>query len=257
MTLASPPKIFRAVVTEKVLNQLQDDAETALPEDVTHRFKRVLRLKSGANIEILDGSGRLLSGQLTYREDAAFLENVALSAQTADAPPLYLAQALIRPNKLEPLIQKATEMGVTRIILWAAERSESRWNPGSIAKKRTRLEKIALEATRQCERTTAPVIEGPYDRSTFQQILAEIPHRWFVGHPTAHDWVSNVLQELTGDARNPLGVIVGPEGGISGSELKDFNTLGIQEIRLSPHTLRTETAAFPFLCAVQWLRGRL
>jgi 16S rRNA (uracil1498-N3)-methyltransferase len=56
---------------------------------------------------------------------------------------------------------------------------------------------------------------------------------------------------------DPLGVVIGPEGGLSEAELIEFKDLGIQEVRLSPHTLRTETAAFPFLCAVQWLRGRL
>ena len=257
MTVASSPKIFRAVVSEKVFNQLNEEPQSALPEDVGHRFKRVLRLQPGALVELLDGSGRVFSGELSYRGDEVCLVNATWATQALDVPPLFLAQALIRPNKLEPLIQKATEMGVTRIILWAAERSEARWYPESVSKKRARLEKIALEATRQSQRITCPVIEGPYDRRTFHEVLAKTPKSWFVGHPAAENWVSDILRGVTEDEKDPLGVVIGPEGGLSDAELIEFKDLGIQEVRLSPHTLRTETAAFPFLCAVQWLRGRL
>ena len=257
MMVDPPQKIYRAVVSAKALDELIEDPEAPLPDDVSHRFKRVLRLSEGDQVEVLDGSGSVMKGQLAYRDENAYLDKPTFSKEGTELPPLYLAQALIRPNKLEPLIQKATEMGVTRIILWSAERSEARWYPEAASKKRARLEKIALEATRQSQRTTSPVIEGPYDRSALNSLLAKMPEAWFVAHPAADQWVSTALQGLTSDILSPLGIIIGPEGGLSDEELSEFHDLGIQETRLSPHTLRTETAAFPFLCAVQWLRGRL
>ena len=250
-------KIFRAVISTTEMDRFCEDPQIHLPKEVLHRFQKVLRLKDGADIELLDGTGRLIKGILRMKTSDGFIANAEIIKESHEEPPLWLAQSLIRPNKLEPLIQKATEMGVTRIILWESERCEARWYGDKDHKKKMRLEKIALEATRQSLRNIAPSIEGPFQLTDFETILKEKPCHWFVGHPKAEQWLSQSLGVLNGAISNPFGVVIGPEGGLSPDELEKLEALEVKSVRFSPHVLRTETAAFPFLCAVQWLRGRL
>ena len=123
----SSHKIYRAVVSSEVMDELMVEPRVILPTDVTHRFHKVLRLKNGAAVEVIDGSGRSVRGLLGIAEQQITLLEPEIFETGPKPPPLWLAQALIRPNKLEPLIQKATEMGMTRIVLWEAERGEARW----------------------------------------------------------------------------------------------------------------------------------
>jgi len=250
-------KNYRAVVSINEMDNLFEDPQMILPVDVLHRFQKVLRLRDGADIELLDGTGRLIKGFLRIMKNQGAIANAEVIRESPEEPPLWLAQALIRPNKLEPLIQKATEMGVTRILLWEAERCESRWYGDKDHKKKMRLEKIALEATRQSGRNVAPRIDGPLQSADFEAILKGDPCDWFVGSPQAEQWLSGSLTNFSTKMSRPLGVIIGPEGGLGLDELEGLRALEVRPVRFSPHILRTETAAFPFLCAVQWLRGRL
>ena len=73
----------------------------------------------------------------------------------------------------------------------------------------------------------------------------------------AENWISQSFQTVKSPAEDSYGLVVGPEGGVTERESAFFRELGVVPVRLSPHVLRTETAAFPFLCALQWHRGRL
>ncbi len=247
----------RAVINSEDMDDFQSGQVGRLPQDAVHRFLKVLRLPAGEAVELLDGSGRLVVGKLFEGSDGWGLQDARVEAAPLQNAPMLLVQAMIRPAKLEPLVQKATEMGLTELILWQAERSEIKTNAAQFAKKRARLEKIALDAARQSGRRFAPVIHGPYTVSELEGHLVGPQKTLFVGDLEAEKWISQCFQSIKTSDTAEFGLVVGPEGGLTPQEIGFFEGLGATGVRLSPHVLRTETAAFPFLCALQWHRGRL
>ena len=206
-----------------------------------HYLTRVRRLPVGAAVEIVtaDGCGGLyrIEGATADRVRLAFEEQ--LPARKL-AGVLTLIQPLLQRKKLELAVQKATELGVDRIRFTPAERSVARWD----AEERSRLERlerIALEATRQCRRDAPPALDliesldrvgeaGPGER---RLVLAEAPA------PAAL-----ALADLI--AAPPAGVAVvtvGPEGGFKASELEVLAGAGFEILHLGPLVLRTETAS--------------
>ena len=247
----------RAVISKQMMDGYEAGSAPALPEEVAHRFARVLRLEPGTTVELLDGTGRLVKGALIATEMGWELERTVFESAAKLPAPIVLVQALIRPAKLEPLVQKATEMGLTELILWQAERSELKPSGDKFEKKIDRLRKISLEAARQSGRRDAPWIHGPLSQPALVALLKERSGHFMVGRPDARLWVTKHLQTLEVIPDEPLGLIVGPESGLSPTEEELFSELSLTGVRLSPNVLRTETAIFPFLSAAQWHRGQL
>jgi 16S rRNA (uracil1498-N3)-methyltransferase len=208
----------------------------------------VARVRVGERLSIGDGAGRVASG--TVREVQR--DHLTLAVETvvrveAPRPELWLAQALAKGDRDELAVQAATELGVSGVIPWAAERSVSRWEGPKAAKGRERWASIVREATKQSIRPFVPGVESV----ATTKHLAQLPGQLLVLVPEAP--VALTAVELDADR---VTLVVGPEGGTSPRELDLFRDAGATLVRLGAEVLRTSTAGPAALAVLNARLGR-
>ena len=188
-----------------------------LDEQDMHHLRRVLRLRDGDNLTVSDAAGgwRPCTFGDTLRAEGDIVR-VPDPATT-----LTLAVALTKGAKPELVVQKATELGIDRIVLFVSARSIPRWDDNRTAKQLDRLRRVAREASMQCRRVRLPSVEG---------LLDVVETRALPGACVADMGASPYAGEQT--------ILVGPEGGWTDEERGDLPAVG-----LGPHVLRAETAA--------------
>jgi len=221
-----------------------DGASARLDEPGRHYLHDVLRLEAGAAVEVFDGRGGLYDGRI----EPGFAR-LALGARR-DAPagrsPIHLALALAKGEKVDLVVQKATELGVARIVPWEAERSVVRLEGERAEERAKRWRRIAEEASRQCGRADVPEVRAP---AALAQLLAEVPPGFL---PVVfHGEGSTPIADLPAAAG--VVAVVGPEGGLTAAELGTLDRAGAARGSLGPRTLRAETAA---IAAVALLQAR-
>ena len=234
-----------------VPNELTADTVITLSRDQSHYVVRVMRQGVGDLAYVFNGH----DGEWLMRiEDASKSAcRLALGEQTRlqlSEPDIWLAFAPIKKARLDFLIEKAVELGVSRLIPVLTARTDvSRVNVN-------RLSATAMEAAEQCERLSVPSVEP---RTDLQTLLATFPvdHRLFVLDETGQG--ASIKQVFGGLAAEPgvaAAILVGPEGGFSLTELDDLRDLPfVTFVTLGPRVLRTETAAVTALACWQMLVG--
>jgi len=235
--------MHRAFVGPQILQNAKEKELLELPFEVAHRLLDVVRVKQGEHVELFDGQGLLVRGTVETRS-SFHVQSVEKSHKTG--PKLILAQAMVNQSKLEAIIQDATELGVESIILFSAAHSVAKVTD-RIANQIERLQRIATDATRQCERSDIPGIFGPLN---FAELIARISKsNSFAGDARAALKLTDALKAA--DASLDSILIIGPEGGLSRSELDQLKSAGAQIVRYAPHVLRTETAGLVGLSIIQ------
>ena len=202
-----------------------DDPELSTTD--RHHLEHVLRLRRGALVTVSDGRGRHRVMVLADPLEAAG----PVQSEPRPEPELAVAFALVKGARPELVVQKLTELGIDRIILFAADRSVVRWDESKRDRETQRLRRIAREAAMQCRRVLLPEIEAP---TTFAAVAAR---------PGA----ALAERGAVTDPRAPVTlVLVGPEGGWSVAEA-GWRPAGtdadLARVDLGPHVLRAETAA--------------
>jgi len=206
----------------------------------------VARVRVGETLSISDGAGLMVSGAVDRRDGSTLTLTVATVMRTpAPVPELWLAQALAKGDRDEMAVQAATELGVSGVIPWAAERSISRWEGAKAAKGRERWASIVREATKQSIRARVPAVDAISTTAS----LAKLPGLVLVLEPTASAKLTDVPLQA-----ERITLVVGPEGGVSPRELDTLAAAGAVPVRLGPEVLRTSTAG-PVALAV--LNARL
>ena len=210
------------------------DVTIDLSPDEAHHVRRVLRLRDGDGLRVFDGQGRERAGVI----EGGGPSGVRVLLQTevdrpVEAPvEIVLFQSLCRADRMEWVIQKATELGVGAIHPFSSERADAR--QPSVGRLE-RWDRIAIEACKQSGRRSVPQIEPRED-------LPEPPPGRSAILLDAEDGAVP-LGELLAGKRNPVvWIAVGPESGFSASEVEDWRKGGWQSGHLGPRTLRTETA---------------
>jgi 16S rRNA (uracil1498-N3)-methyltransferase len=213
-----------------------DLADPALEDDVAHHLGRVLRLRAGATVTATDGVGGWR--RCTFDGAAGLTPEGEPRREPAPEYPVTVAFALVKGQKPELVVQKLTELGVDRIVPFAAERSVVRWDAERAAKQLDRLARVAREACAQCRRLWTPeVVPGT---------VAELLGRGAV----AADAGGRPLR------REDHVVMVGPEGGWADGELAT-PTGEAERVALGEHVLRAETAAITAGALLTTLRAGL
>ena len=200
---------------------LDIDGPIALDDDTEHHLARVLRLRDDERVSVSDGAGRWRLAAVAVAGSALRLEPVSAVAVTERPyPPLTIATAIPKGDRVDWLVQKAVEIGVDTVQFLHAERSAVRWKPDRAVKQIARLNRIALEAARQSRRVWLPEVRSPV--------------------PAVEVLPTSVIAEPGGRsvATTDTTVSIGPEGGWSPSELE----MAAEQVRLGPNVLRTETA---------------
>ena len=223
--------------------------------DEAHHLRRVLRLRTGAVVQATDGTGRLYTIRLVALEVAGGWGAIEGRAEPERESPcaITLAQAILKGDRMSWLVQKATELGVTRIVPIETARVVARPATGGTAR-HTRWERIAREAVKQCGRVVVPVIDRP---RAFGEATREI-----AGHDAA--WVfweggGQALARTAAEAGSPtrLLLLVGPEGGFTPEEVAVAEAAGARLVSLGPRVLRAESAGLAAVAVCQFLFGDL
>lgn len=223
-------------------------AEIALPAEVAHHADRVLRLRAGDGVRLFDGEGREADAVLVAlgRDARALIERCGQIEREAPLA-ITLVQALATGDKMDWVVQKAVELGVTRIQPILAERSVLRLDGERAEKRRAHWQQVAVAAAGQCGRNRIADV-GP--QMTLPQFLATasaVP-RWILA-PEGAGRLSQQPQPAGGVA-----LLVGPEGGWSEREETAAALAGCVAVSLGPRILRTETAglAAAAACLALW-----
>lgn len=235
------------------------EGETAvLDADLRRYVEIVLRMGPGERLILFNGKGRECDAVIGG-PNAASLSVTIMKCRTVEAPSvrITLAQALPKSSKMDLIVQKATELGVAEIIPFESARSIPRLTDGKAAGRVSRWQKIAVEASRQCGRTTVPEIRPV---ATFGDMLCMPPseaRRILFWEAERELSIGSILRNETARDQRDFFIVVGPEGGFSWSEVEEAKRLCFVTASLGRLILRTETAPLAILSIIQYETGSL
>ena len=233
---------------------IHDDMITIQDPKTLHHLVHVLRIAVGDRLECVDGSGQLHTGTVTSRSRLAVAVTVEERRHPTSWPlQITLAQAIIRPERFEWALQKATELGVSRIIPILTQRTNVRFRAEQATRRLERWQRIIQSATEQCGRATIPTIEDVvHFRPLIRQLKGQALLPTLAQHGRTIAECVNSTSKVTG-----VTVLIGPEGDFTDEEVELALNCGIQPVRLGPFTLRAETAAVVALTLIQHAVGVL
>ncbi len=219
-----------------------------------HHMAQVLRLRPGDVVEFFDGSGQVLRARLQSVEQVRIIVAIAerLQEPVAGHPQLILAQALLKGNKMDLVVQKANELGVHAFVPLVTRFCEKRSGGEAAA---ARWQRIVIESCKQCKRAV-PMQIG---LSQAPPLLSEMDFSWAALRLVAWEAEKQAnlpvatLQQNSG----PICLLIGPEGGLHQDELVYLKEQGFQAFSMGSHILRAETAAIAAVAIVQHLSGAL
>ena len=207
---------------------------------------RVRRVRIGSPVTLTDGQGQERCGVLTAlgREQAVVSLTPFRAARCESRLRLVLAQAVLKADKMDWVIEKATELGVAEFIVFVSEHSLGKPS----AERQARWNRIARSAAKQSQRSVVPAVRGPF---SFQELLL------CPGDMRLLFWEGTQRDLPTVPALTPssaLVAVIGPEGGFTLEEAARAESSGFHSVTLGPRILRAETAALVAvsLCQYRW-----
>jgi 16S rRNA (uracil1498-N3)-methyltransferase len=229
--------------------QLAGAPRVKLTADQSRHLLTVLRLAPGTGVEVFDGAGGRFRAVLAGQE----LEIGARLADDGRKTDVVLVQALAKGEKMDLIVQKATELGVTRIVPLAADRAVVRLDPDRGRSRAERWRRIAQEASRQCGRADVPRIDEPTGWEGVFALARDEDRRALLLDPEEREL------RLGAAARgvSRLLLAVGPEGGFSREEKAGAAQATFIPAGLGTLVLRSETAGLAALAVVLHVNGEL
>lgn len=235
-----------------VAEDLRPGREVLLPIQAGEHVARVLRLERGHPLVLFNGDGREFDATLAcLAKRAVTAEVVGVRAVDRESPlALTLAQGIARGEKMDWILQKATELGVARVVPLVTERTEVRLDEERTGRRMAHWNSVIAGACEQSGRARLPELEMPQRLDRWLASLEADPaHRIALipeGEIAARD-----LPAMPHGAT----LCVGPEGGFSENDVAMLHQSGFVGLRLGPRILRTETAGIAALAALQALYG--
>ena len=228
-----------------------------LSEEESHHIAKVLRLKVGDSIELLDGLGGMYHAVIAGvgRHVEVHLEGL-VAREAGVGKPLWVWQAILKGEKMDTVVQKCTELGVTGLIPFQSSRCQGKLDASRVRKKHERWQRIALAACKQCLRLQTMDIDMA---ATYAEAL---------GKRSDDDTVLRLLfweEEKTTHLRDigdinradSIALMLGPEGGFSTEEVEQARLRGWRTVSLGERILRAETATISAVSIVQFLAGNV
>jgi 16S rRNA (uracil1498-N3)-methyltransferase len=233
---------------------LTSDTIVELPRDTASHLAKVLRARSGDEIVLFSGDGREYAGAIESVRGSRVTAAVGVGVNVDRESPfaITLVQCVPRGDRMDFIVQKATELGVTRLVPVLSQRSVVRLDESQSASKAAHWRAVAVSACEQCGRNRLPIIETPTPLIDYLSICG-------AGAASAPAGARLVLEPDLGPAatlsnlETAVEIAIGPEGGFGDDELDAFRIAGFVRVRLGPRILRTETAA---IAALTWLQTR-
>ena len=222
-------------------------------EDAGHIAKS-LRMTAGEATTLCDGRGLEAQGVIvSLSPDAVSVrlgEAAACAAEPQTKVSLYLAMP--KGDKTELVVQKAVELGTVEIVLFLSSRCISRPKGEDAAKKVQRLQKIAVEAAKQCGRGILPVVRGVLSFAQALQEMQQFDHCFVL-----YEGLCEPLRRQLPQRGATLALLVGSEGGFSPEEISQADGCGVRAASLGKRILRCETAPIAALSAIMFALGEM
>src|SRR6478736_3994111 len=214
-----------------------------------------LRLQPGELLTVTDERGTRYRAEIAEVSSGTLIGRIldTISAPPRTSPSIVLAQSLLKGEKMDWVIQKATELGVDRIAPVLATHSVVRPRADRIEHQLARWQRIALEAAQQSERWSVPVIDEP---ATVCQLLSaskKASSKILLAERSDGASLTSLPLHGNGD----VWLVIGPEGGWDEGELREMRQEGFLAVTLGPRILRAETAAIAALSVLQSRLGEL
>lgn len=221
-------------------------ASVTVDGDEAHHAVVVRRLAVGESVRLADGAGRVVVGEVTATAKRSFAVVVhEVSDIPEPLPRVSVVQALAKGDRGERAVEVLTEIGVARIVPWAASRSVAVWKGERATKAHRKWETTAREAAKQARRAWAPDVAPLATTDQIASLLASADHA-VVLHEGATEPLTGLPVTSTGD----IVVVVGPEGGLTDDEVAAFRQAGAVPVRLGNEVLRTSTAGVAAVAAL-------
>jgi 16S rRNA (uracil1498-N3)-methyltransferase len=237
---------------------LTPGAMVDLARDTASHLAKVLRARSGDEIILFNGDGREFTGAIEAVRGSRVSASIGAARSIDRESPLALTllQCVPRGDRMDFIVQKATELGVGRIVPVLSQRSVVRLDQPQAASKQAHWRAVAVSACEQCGRNRLPTVDAP------QPLLN------YLGAMNAKETpgLLRLVLEPERAAREPRGarvdihaagpvtgadIAIGPEGGFAPEELEAFELSAFSRLRLGPRVLRTETAAIAAIVVLQ------
>lgn len=233
--------------------------EAVLEGSLARQICKVLRLKVGDAITLLDGAGNVYGAQIAAVSTEIVRARI-LSKQTHVNEPslrLVLASCVPKSDRIELIVQKCTELGISELVLVRSERTVVRLDGPGQERKLDRLRRIAAEAAEQCGRSMIPSLRGVLSFSELVEMIGEFPLAviaWEEEETTVS--LRDALRAKAGVESVLL--VIGPEGGLTEREVELTKSAGAVSVSFGSRVLRTDTAAIAGCATVMYeLEGQL
>lgn len=205
-------------------------------DEANHMIK-VLRMKAGDSLTLFDGDGNCVDGEIEKIEGKSVFVKVLERYASESEPKLKITlfQGIPKNPKMDLIIQKATELGVTRIVPVNTKRIVAKIDKDA---KIERLQRIAFEAAKQCGRAYVPLVDSPVSFDKAIEMMQELDAA-VIPYECEKD---GRLADCIPKGIKSLGIIIGPEGGFEETEVEKAEKAGVRRVTLGKRILRTETA---------------
>lgn len=225
--------------------------QVILTGEPLHHLRNVLRAKPGTTVILMNGLGLCCQAIVTEINAHTATADILRRWQAETEPlPITLMQALPKGDKLDLVLQKGTELGISCFQPLESDHAVPQLDAARRDKRQQRWQRIVNEAARQCRRSTLPEVEA---LKPLQQALTESTADlklvlWEAGAVA-------LAERLPPEPPDSVALLVGPEGGFSARELTEITNAGFQPVHLGPRILRTETAGLAATPVLQYLYG--
>lgn len=243
------PRIY---LNQDLKAALSRGSAISFDENAQRHVAQVLRLKPGSDITLFNGREGEYTATLelvSRRQVTACLKSFV--SRSVESPlEITLLQGISRGERMDYTLQKATELGVRRIVPLITERCGVHLNEERRNKRQQHWQGIIIAACQQCGRNQVPAIHSITPLTQWLTQTTEQPPLRLVLAPDAEQGLKNLPPPTTG-----VELLIGPEGGLEGSEIELAKRNGYQAVSIGPRILRTETAGLAALAILQSLWG--
>ncbi|MBF0476937.1 MAG: 16S rRNA (uracil(1498)-N(3))-methyltransferase [Deltaproteobacteria bacterium] len=222
-----------------------------------HHISRVLRLRAGDEVVLVNGLGQEFDGVIEAIDRAAVRVMITQdrSPKTESPVAITLIQALVKGPAMEEIIVKAVELGAARILPCYTSRTIPVLTSEKAADKQARWQRLAQAALKQCRRASLPAILPPIPFAQASALSSQFDLALLINESEADRGLKEVLREKA--TVRSVAVLIGPEGGFSAEEVIAAETAGFTSVGLGRRILRAGTASLAILTILQYELGDL
>jgi len=244
---------------------LQSGSVVELPRETGAHLAKVLRARSGDEVLLFNGDGREFTGTIEKVQGSRVSASIGAARSTDRESPFQvtLVQCVPRGDRMDFIVQKATELGVVRIVPVLSQRSVVRLDENQSMSKQAHWRAVAVSACEQSGRNRLPSVDTPLPLLSYLGGLAQSPGKEALRlvlepeHAQRAELGARAIDFASPASASSAQIAIGPEGGFAPEELDAFDLSAFIRMGLGPRVLRTETAAIAAIVVLQARFGDL